>query len=363
MTLSTRSTCVCCQTPLTFHERVRGSACDQPRCQALFRRLIAQGKKFCLICGTILSVHQEVRGAICDSQLCIQTYLSQRQASQKVCVVCNQQLTVVEAARGELCGNLACNVAFRAREKQKRDSDGLAEFRKRCAEAEILAVDARKQAAETAGVSAPETYPLLVIPANSRRLTNLSHTRRSALRDHLMKLVSEAAAELAQGQDRHQDENSEASPKNNGSDVKHGELQLQPDELDFLGGLCATCQGYCCMEGGDRAYLDVKTIRRYMQQHPKLRPRHVLDAFLSRLSNKTYVDSCVYHSQTGCGLTREMRSDLCNRHFCGPLKDFHAELSQSNRRRAFAYAINLEEPVRAAFVDQKDVRFVQTANE
>jgi hypothetical protein len=45
---------------------------------------------------------------------------------------------------------------------------------------------------------------------------------------------------------------------------------------------------------------------------------------LERLPAESVLDSCVYHSATGCSLPRELRSETCNRHLCGKLKNLQA---------------------------------------
>ena len=43
--------------------------------------------------------------------------------------------------------------------------------------------------------------------------------------------------------------------------------------------------------------------------------------FLRHLPRVSYSGSCVYHGRTGCGLPREMRAAICNRFYCGSLRE------------------------------------------
>jgi hypothetical protein len=47
------------------------------------------------------------------------------------------------------------------------------------------------------------------------------------------------------------------------------------------------------------------------------------------LGERTYENSCVYHQQQGCGLPRELRSDICNSFECEELAELHREARAS----------------------------------
>jgi hypothetical protein len=44
-----------------------------------------------------------------------------------------------------------------------------------------------------------------------------------------------------------------------------------------------------------------------------------MSAYLSYLPEKTFKESCVYHTETGCSLPRDMRSHVCNDYLCDTL--------------------------------------------
>ena len=92
----------------------------------------------------------------------------------------------------------------------------------------------------------------------------------------------------------------------------------------FIEAACTGCRGSCCRSGGDHAYINEETISRYIETHPGSTPAQILQAYLERLPAETILDSCVFHSATGCGLPRELRSETCNRHLCGKLINLRA---------------------------------------
>lgn len=85
--------------------------------------------------------------------------------------------------------------------------------------------------------------------------------------------------------------------------------------------VCTGCRGSCCRSGGDYAYLTEETLARVFQDHPEWTIAQVVEAYVTRLPAESIVDSCIYHSATGCGLPRELRSETCNRYLCGKLRN------------------------------------------
>jgi hypothetical protein len=196
----------------------------------------------------------------------------------------------------------------------------------------------RASLAGPAGVREPEAYPLALIPAYSARVVNLPERRRRAFRDHVMRLISQATMRPRAT------ENTDAAPS--GPDSPAPTVPLQT----VLARACGLCQGNCCKRGGDRAYLTVATMRRFLAANPGLRPRDALAAYLAQLGNRTNKDSCIFHGVDGCALPRELRSDTCNQYFCDELKEFQQNLD-SNHPRGFFAAISSGTVRGAAFVD------------
>jgi hypothetical protein len=226
------------------------------------------------------------------------------------------------------------------------------EHRETVARREALKEQARQlrdQGAEATGIKEPGTYPLAVIPSFAAPVTNLPEHRRRALRDHVTRLISQATAGW--------------SPPSGGEKVREATTEpaaeLAPAAQAVLGQACARCRGGCCCGGGDQAYLTVATIRRYLEAHPDQRPRDVLAAYLARVGHKTYQGSCIFHRPDGCSLPREMRSDTCNQHFCGGLKEFQRELPGTGPVRGFFASTRGGTILSAAFIDEAEVRVVR----
>ncbi len=87
---------------------------------------------------------------------------------------------------------------------------------------------------------------------------------------------------------------------------------------------CALCEGWCCRNGGDDAYLDERVLARLMREQPGMRPADVLRLYAVRIPELSYEGSCVFHGGQGCTLDRSLRSDVCNRYYCGGLEGYLA---------------------------------------
>ena len=85
---------------------------------------------------------------------------------------------------------------------------------------------------------------------------------------------------------------------------------------------CATCQGHCCMGGGEHAYIDERTMARVRRDHPDLDAHGIIRLFLDRLAPASYRGSCLFHGPAGCTLGRGLRANLCDSFYCNGLRDF-----------------------------------------
>lgn len=146
-------------------------------------------------------------------------------------------------------------------------------------------------------------YPWMVLPSGRKKSTNLPMRRRRKFRDFLNKLIGQLYS-------------------NRQEETKFSENQPSPYIVKLQNQFCSACQGGCCANGSNNAYLSVETLLKFRRLNVLSRPRHVLEAYLDRLPNKSFADSCIYHTEKGCNLPREMRSEICNRFLCSPVTEF-----------------------------------------
>lgn len=105
---------------------------------------------------------------------------------------------------------------------------------------------------------------------------------------------------------------------------------------------CATCQGHCCMGGGDHAYIDERTMARVRRDNPQLDARAVMGLYLARLAPRSYAGSCLFHGREGCTLGRALRAELCNAYYCNGLRDFLKRAEIPDRVRIVAARNGME---------------------
>lgn len=241
------------------------------------------------------------------------------------CRGCGAPLDAQQAARAGACSNRSCrrklaNQRERERLKTQRAAAATA------ARAAVTPLGARL------GVAEPDRLPVVVLPVNTRRLQSLPASRRRAFRANLLAAI--AAATQRRVRARRADR---AAPDGG----------VPP----AIAAGCATCAGFCCRLGAEHAFLDADAIRRYVQRTGTTGVGAITRAFLRHLPAVSYRSSCVYHAATGCSLPREMRAEICNRFYCGPLREHWPALAELGEGRAVLAAAEAGSLVRVAVVD------------
>jgi hypothetical protein len=180
------------------------------------------------------------------------------------------------------------------------------------AEVEAFANQAEREARAQFGGQIPGNAVRSVLPANSDPLVPQDPSRRARFAEHLAEIAEAAVLDQARLVSDPVDD-----PRTSGRE-------------SLSAGACAACRGSCCRAGGDEAYLTEETMVRALQAHPDWTLARIMDAYLKHLPAETVLNSCIYHSATGCGLPRDLRSSTCNRYLCGKLKNLLAGLPEQN---------------------------------
>lgn len=230
------------------------------------------------------------------------------------CSVCGTGLTVHERVRGGICGSAECRRVLAGRHAAQRS--------------DVASTQLREAALALRGSVAEALRPrgdvlLAIVPSYENRIVNLPERRRRRFRDHLTSCITEA---MVSGPP--------AKASGDGITAEHYGADL-PD----LAKACATCRGFCCRTGGDRAWIDANTVRRFMAGSPTLRPRDVLRVYLAHVPLRTFRYSCVYHGEQGCALPRVMRADICNTFECAGLQQLRRDLTVERPRNPAALLV------------------------
>lgn len=268
-------------------------------------------RQTCLVCDAPLSAHRRLGGArVCGAFACDEKLRTT--PPHERCAVCTRPLAPREWA-DRVCSADACRRAYfvtRVREAEQE----------RVRAVHAAAVQRRAESARARGLDL-EAYPVAVVPALEARATRLPAWRRQAFAEHLAR---EIAIAVARGPSSAPPEETDPPPT--------------PTERAAFAAACATCRGFCCRNGGERAYLSADRLQRHLAEHPEQGPDGVLAAYMQHVGPTTMKHSCVYHRATGCSLPRDMRSDTCNRFHCGPLHDLRRTVNESDGRAYIAAA-------------------------
>jgi hypothetical protein len=150
-----------------------------------------------------------------------------------------------------------------------------------------------------------EALPVIV-SRNDRSLRPVSPERIGRLREHLARLfISMRPAEPAS--------TVRAGPKGFAARVANA--------------ACSLCQGWCCFNGADDAFLDEATLARVPQG--QVSAAEITEMYVERVPDVAYENSCILHGAKGCALDRSMRSDVCNSYFCHGLHSFFSSVDEA----------------------------------
>ncbi len=218
-----------------------------------------------------------------------------------------------------------------------------------------MQAEAEAIASQHSGRVIPELLadtPVVLMPANTRELVPLPDAERAEFLANL-RVQMDAAFALPL-----RDNLAPMSEKEVSERADAGELMSRDPALPaemVLGG-CSTCRGDCCTAGGTHAFLRAESLVRVRAQQAQLGEiADSMDAmtalYVAALPETHYEKSCVYHARFGCTLTRQLRSNLCNRYQCGELTQLSRALDAAGSSRAYVGAADSHHLLRMALID------------
>jgi hypothetical protein len=209
------------------------------------------------------------------------------------------------------------------------------------AEVEAVAQRVEREARQHFGGQIPASAVRSVLPANSDPLVPQDPLRHARFAQHLAEIAEAAILDQAQLQSDPVD----VEPRTSGRE-------------SLSVGVCTACRGSCCRAGGDQAYLTEETMVRMLHAHPDWTLAQIMDAYLKHLPAETVLNSCIYHSATGCGLPRDLRSSTCNRYLCGKLKNLLAGLPEKSPPPILAVMFDDGNWARTALIVESSVKIL-----
>ncbi len=219
------------------------------------------------------------------------------------CVYCARHLNELEQHFGDICFDVPCI--------EKRP--------------EIDWGEKRSELAKHLEIQSPESFPVVLVPHQERNPAPLPDERIASFRNHLETVVRNAL-----------------DPDFEYDDLTLLAQNLTPESIGFppgltswMGRICTACRGQCCEAGGDTAFLDVPTLKRFAARHQEMSADRIVDSYMSKLPDRNLEGACVYQSETGCALPREDRAAICNSYECAGLRTARRNWERSGTEQAF----------------------------
>ncbi len=265
---------------------------------------------------------------------------------KRSCVICGEVIDEYWMHTRKYCNEQKCKWKYfnRIHQQARNLKESLNRKRENLNQ---QARDLRDNIAGESGIENPEDFTPVAIPANIRCIRHLSKKRRSSFSDGLKQLIGQVVVERSSSASL-----TDCSTMQTDCDTQTPEMKLR----SMLGNACAICGGGCCINGGEHAYIKMDTLLRYMQQHPGLQQQQVLDEYLSFLPKKAYENSCIYHTELGCALPFEMRSESCSAFVCEGLAEIKEQAINTKTARFFIAAMEGEKVLRSAFIEANQIR-------
>ncbi len=243
---------------------------------------------------------------------------------------------------------------------------------------ELAAADEQRVAGDVSDASSDchvdvpaitRALPVILLPANTRRITALPEQSRAAFLGSLRSVLHETFAQPVRDNTAPMSEADHAARADAGtprakalSDAPSAIGARIPNLPEILGASCATCMGECCNSGGTHAFLQADSITRVRAQLEQdgvaTTPDSLAALYASYLPAQHYRASCVYHTRGGCALPRAMRSNLCNRYVCGSLSQLTRVMESEQVTEAYVGAADSARLRRVARVSRDGARAI-----
>lgn len=247
----------------------------------------------CTICSTSLPPFHS-GPPLCGALSCAWKYRSL--PPKQLCQVCGRVLSHADQAVGA-CRDRQCWATVNAQVDRVKQAAREAEYARLKERAEAFGAELVREEPRLR----ERTLPITPIPAFRGSTRPTPQRRRETLRRRLERLV-------------------QGSEPDRATAITWEEPQIPQSAVPLLQAACTSCRGFCCQNGNDHAYLSLSTIQRVRAARPELSDDEIVEAYISRVGERSYAGSCIYHQPTGCALPREMRSDTCNNFFCDPMR-------------------------------------------
>ncbi len=331
--------CVYCQRPIEGKE---GRTCGAHACRSRYQVYLEQGRAVCAVCGQPLRGSREdqpCHAAACQSGFIRLTRMANAtQPKIGRCQTCGIYTTTGSPGDWQ-CADPSCQSVRRKSERLEERRQAQARQLRLTRAAEEL----RSRMSLPTCTLPRDAFVLKVVPHYAAGLQPLATNRVDEFCQRLDQAVAAAFDPTS------------TAVNEPYLDEELSEL-MNPQESLVFGQACRLCRGNCCREGANHAFISAATIRRFASTVPQLTPAEVQDAYRKRLPAESVTGSCLFHTQHGCSLSREMRSNMCNRFLCPALLTVRQQLETDPPDGFFVAAAHEDALVGGQFVVTPDAQ-------
>lgn len=169
---------------------------------------------------------------------------------------------------------------------------------------------------------------MVEVPYNDNTVVKQTDERRENFLQHLTHLISTLSE--VETEDTH---------------CAQVETPLAPHLGEALAQSCATCRGFCCLQGEHyHAFIQRSTLLRVMENEPELTTDNIVDHYASYIPDEAMQAGCVYQTETGCCLPSEYRANICHEFFCDGLRQYVSENSRKTPEYTVIIATDQNQP-------------------
>ncbi len=116
---------------------------------------------------------------------------------------------------------------------------------------------------------------------------------------------------------------------------------------------CTACRGDCCKLGDTHAFLKPYRLEKLINRDEDDALEKALERYASHLPDLSIEQSCVFHTDKGCALPRDIRADECNRYRCNELQSIEVLVETPGAGPLVAVALEDGVPKNFAAADSK----------
>lgn len=219
------------------------------------------------------------------------------------CKWCGKEIDAHKAVTTQSCGGASCEGQRIAAASEAVASQKQKQYLDLKNRIETAYANELNEAAAALAID-PKTMLVGVVPHQNMPLVPLPAERFAAFEAHLDATIAEG---FAIDPEEYDDSKNRAA--------------VDGPEPPIADAACATCQGSCCKPGAaGHAFIDKWMVARYRRTDPNPTPEGFKSLYLGMLPDKSVEDGCVYQSEVGCTMPRELRSTICNTFMCRGVK-------------------------------------------